>query len=51
VHGATVRLAGRRARTDARGRATLRLPRERGRYRLAITAGDTFQPVVREVVR
>jgi hypothetical protein len=50
VHGATVRLGGRRARTDARGRATLRLPRERGRYRLAITAGDTFKPAVLEVV-
>jgi hypothetical protein len=44
-----VRLAGRRARTDARGRVTLLLPEKHGRYRLAITAGDTFQPAVQEV--
>jgi hypothetical protein len=50
VHGATVRLAGRRARTDARGRVTLPLPTKHGRYRLAITAGDTFEPAVREVL-
>jgi hypothetical protein len=50
VARALVRIAGRRARTDERGRARLALPpRVTGRRRLIVTAGDTFTPATATV--
>jgi hypothetical protein len=50
VARAVVRIAGRRARTDERGRARLALPpRVTGRRRLIVTAGDTFTPATTTV--
>jgi len=50
VARATVRVAGRTARTDARGRATIVLPAvKRGAQRVRATAGDTFTPGTKRV--